>query len=129
MQKTLTFALVGLGFLAIAVAVGLYTQTAYGEAPSGLQASVATTSAATFGPFYAFRLFATSTCAARIITTGDNPIRLTFSDNQAARPTNVFGTLQAASTTVEYDSGIYGCGAWFVTGVGASTTGAVVETR
>ena len=36
---------------------------------------------------------------------------LTFSDNQGKVPSGVYGHLQAASTTVAYDGGQYGCGA------------------
>ena len=84
--------------------------TANASAPSGLPATVATTSVETLSTT-ALTLFATSTCAARIITTSGQAIMLTFSDNQGAVPTGSFGTLQAASTTVVYDSGHYGCGA------------------
>lgn len=35
---------------------------------------------------------------------------LTFSDYAGQTPTGLYGHLQAASTTVAYDSGLYGCG-------------------
>lgn len=56
-------------------------------------------------------VFATSTaCTSRVISTSAQPIMITFSDNQGKIPTGSFGHLQAASTTVAYDAGLYGCG-------------------
>lgn len=55
--------------------------------------------------------FATSsTCTSRIVTTKTAPILLGFMDSATA--TQQYGHLQAASTTVQYDSEIYGCGRW-----------------
>lgn len=54
--------------------------------------------------------FATSTCSSRTITTSASPIMLTFSDYAGQTPTGALGHLQAASTTVNYDAGSYGCG-------------------
>ena len=88
----------------------LDTKHAEASAPSGLPATVATTSQTTLSTT-ALTLFATSTCAARIITTSAQPIMLTFSDVQGSVPTGSFGTIQSASTTVVYDSGQFGCGA------------------
>lgn len=86
------------------------TNNVSASAPSGLAASVATSSQATVGTT-AISLFATSTsCAARVITTYASPVMLTFSDYAGQTPTGLFGHLQAASTTVAYDSGVYGCG-------------------
>lgn len=76
-----------------------------------LPATVATTSNPTVGTT-PLLLFATSTCGVRIISTTASPIMLTFSDVQGSIPTATFGTLQAASTTVVYDNGQYGCGAY-----------------
>jgi len=79
------------------------------SAPSGLPASVATSSQAAVSTT-AISLFATSTCSARIVTTYASPVMLTFSDYAGQTPTGTFGHLQAASTTQVYDSGQYGCG-------------------
>ena len=81
-----------------------------GSASSGLPSSIATSSNPTVGTT-AVLLFATSTCASRVITTVASPVMLTFSDNQGKVPTGVYGHLQGASTTVAYDSGLYGCDA------------------
>ena len=82
----------------------------FGSASSGLPSSIATSSNPTVGTT-AVLLFATSTCASRVITTVASPVMLTFSDNQGKVPTAVYGHLQGASTTVVYDSGLYGCDA------------------
>jgi hypothetical protein len=46
---------------------------------------------------------------------------LTFSDYANQTPTGVFGHLQAASTTVVYDSGQFGCDRVKAYSFGAST--------
>lgn len=87
------------------------TQRASASAPSGLSATLATTSQSAVGT-NAIMLFATSTanqCTGRTITTYASPIMLTFSDYAGQTPTGVFGHLQAASTTQYYDGGQYGC--------------------
>lgn len=73
-------------------------------------ATVATTSNPTVTTS-ASLVFATSTCAARTISTVASPIMITFTDAQGKVPTATFGVLQAASTTVAYDASQYGCGA------------------
>lgn len=83
---------------------------ALGSATAGLPASVATTSVETVGTT-ATMVFATSTCTSRIITTEGSPIMITFSDYAGQSPTGSLGHWQAGSTTVAYDSGLYGCGA------------------
>lgn len=85
------------------------TEPVLASAPSGLPATVATTSPAAVSTTV-IPLFATSSCSSRIITTYVSPVMLTFSDYAGQVPTGTFGHLQAASTTVAYDSGLYGCG-------------------
>lgn len=87
------------------------TPPTFGSAPSGLPATVGTSSLMAVGTTQGI-IFATSTCAARIISTpGTSGIMLTFDDSKGAVPTGTLGIWQAASTTVTYDSGQYGCGA------------------
>jgi hypothetical protein len=88
------------------------TQRASGSAPSGLPASVASSSAQVIGTTQRL-LFATSTCSARVISTRTQPMMLGFGVYGASDfvPTATTGVLQPASTTVVYDSGQYGCGA------------------
>lgn len=97
-------------FLTILAIMSLSSSKASASAPSGLLATMATTSQ--FAITTAQQLmFATSTCSARIITTRTQPVMLTFTDKQGVVPTASLGHLQEASTTRAYDSGIYGCGA------------------
>lgn len=84
------------------------TQKSFGSAPSGLAGTVATSTLTYAIGTSANVAFATSTCAARIITTTTGAVMLTFTDGQT--PTAVTGHLQLASTTVAYDGGQYGCG-------------------
>lgn len=81
-----------------------------GAASGFLPATIATTSPAVLTTTPSL-VFATSSCVARIITTVASPIMLTFSDVQGVVPSAILGHLQPASTTVAYDSGLYGCGA------------------
>lgn len=69
----------------------------------------------------------TTDCAARIVTSSVGSISLAFNDNiLAGNP----GHQQAASTTVAYDSGIYGCGRMRVRGnVTPAGTITITETR
>jgi hypothetical protein len=81
------------------------------SAPSGLPATIATSSNPTVTTSAAL-VFATSTaCASRVITTYASPVMITFTDRIGQTPTGTFGHLQPASSTVAYDSGLYGCGA------------------
>ncbi len=88
------------------------TKVAFASAPSGLPATFATSSVDSLAANTATVIAATSTCAARIITTaGASSVVLLFTDKFGNTLTgNTFTALQAASTTVSYDSGIYGCG-------------------
>lgn len=110
--------------LLIALSVGaavLGIKRAEASAPSGLPATVATTSRLTVGAT-ALTAFATSTsCAARTIGTTGAPIMVTFTDNDGQTPSATLGFPQAASTTVTYDSGQVGCGALKVYSFIAST--------
>lgn len=107
--------LLAVGVLSLGAAmlliVFLGAPSAKGAAPSGLPASIASSSLQTVTTS-ARLLFATSTsCAARIITTKGTAINLTFSDKTGIRPGATAGAVQAASTTVAYDGGLYGCDA------------------
>jgi hypothetical protein len=81
-------------------------QAVLGSAPSGVPALIATSSSVAVLNS-ATLIVATSSCNARIISTASTSLMLTFDDKT---PTAVFGVYQAASTTKEYDSGLYGCG-------------------
>lgn len=104
-------AFVGLvGMLGVTILMLLNFNVAFGSAPSGLQASVATTSVNAVTNTQSL-VFATSSCSARIITTSASNIMVTFGDKQGVVPTGSIGHIQAASTTVTYDGGVYGCDA------------------
>lgn len=94
-----------------------------------VQSRVATSSFQTATVNTARILFATSTsCSSRIISTQGTEIKLTFSDYSGQRPTGVNGHSQLASTTVAYDSELYGCDAVWVYPFGTNTL-TLTETR
>lgn len=97
------------------------TPKTFASAASGLKATLATTSAEVLPSQTVTTIIATSTnCAARVISTTDKEIMLTLDDSQNLSPTATFGYKQLASTTVAYDSGIYGCGRVKVYSYGAT---------
>jgi len=108
---------------------GVSTQDVGASAPSGLQATVASTSNQVVGVTVTSIFATTTNCASRVITTGAQAILLTFSDFAGQTPTGSFGHLQAASTTVVYDSGLYGCNLFKAYGEAASSTITTTETR
>lgn len=95
---------------------------------TGITTRIATTSNPTVGTS-AVRIFATSTCSGRIISTTGKAIMLTFTDAPAQVPTATFGHIQAASTTVVYDASEYGCNAVRAYGFDANSSITVSETR
>lgn len=113
MKSTISKQIIGTGLIVAMALVFLglviSQNQVYGSAPSGLKADLATTSQISLTTT-AISLMATSSCSARVVSTTNKPIMLTFSDYAGQTPTGVFGVLQAASTTVVYDSGQYGCG-------------------
>lgn len=94
---------------------GSYANPALGSAPSGNNSVIASSSIPiTVGSTSPVTLFSVSgLCTARVITTYQVPVMLSFSTSSADalrnKPTATYGHLQAASTTVVYDSGLYGC--------------------
>lgn len=77
------------------------------EARSG-QAIMATSSTIQVGPQQDKTLFTSNySCASRVISTAQQAIMLAFSST--INPGGDQGHWQAASTTVAYDSAIYGC--------------------
>ena len=107
--------------------VGLFfAQTTYGSAPSGLEASVATTSAFVVGPTDQMLLATSTNCAARIVATRNSEVQLKFSEFAGGLLNGMGGVTQAASTTVAYDGGIYGCGSLHVYSFSSSTVRAIV---
>lgn len=109
-MNTLTKILITLAIALILFAIA-YNKVNYGQSTSGLSATVATTTLSrTIGTSQSL-LVASSTCTSRVISTTNGAVYLTFSDIQGIVPTATTGHLQLGSTTVVYDSGLYGCGA------------------
>lgn len=138
LHRSLLIALVALALAAtIAFAiVGLsYTPRVNASAPIGLPAQVATSSTLAVGPSNNMFAFGTTTresaymCAARVITTDFNPIRVSFASLSSTTLSTSVGFYQAASTTVAYDGGLFGCGYVTVRGLTGSTTIQLMETR
>ena len=95
-----------------AFSLNLNLQGVQGAAPGGLQANVASTSAIAVNGT-ANNIFATTTCASRVVTTRGNQIYFTVGNEAGQDPVvGGLGHLQLASTTEVYDSGTYGCGMW-----------------
>ena len=102
---------VALSVLGLAILYSLLfgVHTTYGMAPTGLAANAATSTQIFLPATTATLLVATtSNCASRVVSTGGSAVMLSFTDNQT--PNGGFGVWQAASTSVAYDGGLFGCG-------------------
>lgn len=95
---------------------------------SGARSAVAT-STDFLATEFVLNLVGTSTCTARVITTGAKGVGLTFGDEQGDKLTGFNGHFQAASTTVVYGSENYGCGLIKVRADGASSLLHVTDYR
>ena len=126
-----------LAIVGVTIAIGFYlssfTYIAQGSAPSGLPANVATSSTATLDQYGNVQVIrSTPNCNARVVTVlGGAGVMLSLGEKNASSTgaeyglasstlSATFGHYQAGSTTVAYDSGIYGCGEWY--GFGFATT-------
>ena len=142
MKKENTKYILGIGLLAALVALFVLFDRVptNAAAPSGLPAAIASSSRSvlvgTTSPTTIFS--ATTNCASRVISTLSQPILLTISTSSGGAlqniPTATNGIFQGASTTVAYDSGLYGCGEVSVYGYQfsvsvPSTTITILETR
>ncbi len=110
MKLTLNQATFGTSIILVLTALVLFafmsSRPVEASAPSGLPATMASSSNPIV-PQSSTVIIATSSCASRIISTASTSLMLGFGDKV---PTATFGVYQAASTTVVYDSGQYGCG-------------------
>ena len=103
-----------------AIYIASVTLIGQASAPSGLVATNASSSIISLSSGAGYRtLFEpNTTCTSRIISTASSSIRLAFEPNIASGANGVasttltrdIGFFQDASTTIAYDSGIYGCG-------------------
>lgn len=102
--------------LTLLAALFLYSQSTFASAPPGLPASQAVATTTQVGPQAKVTLFsANGSCTARVVSTRGTDIFLVFADptnGNLSSTTLAFGAgfYQAASTTVAYDGGLYGCG-------------------
>ncbi len=97
--------------IAIAASIGSVMKFASASAPPGAPAVVNSMASTSVNTPTVTQIAATSTCTARTISTsGASAVMLGFSAFQGTTTTGSFGMYQAASTTVTYDSGQFGCG-------------------
>lgn len=130
-----TLILIGMLLIAFGI-ISMQVKTADSAAFTGSVAFITSATTTTVGPqaVPAVTLFqareAGSNCKARVVSTsGNSAIMISFGDVTGFGSTTVSGTAghwQAASTTVAYDSGLFGCGRWTAFGY-ASTTVMVTE--
>lgn len=98
----------------------------------GSAAYIQTATTTTVGPQSVVTLFEATTdnpCKSRIVTTNEDAILISFGDVTGFGSTTLaagVGHYQAGSTTVAYESGIYGCG--LMTALGETASGTVTLT-
>lgn len=103
------FALIGAAV--VSVFLSYHTPQVLASSIPGIEASMATSTAYNLSANTVTSVAATSSCAARIVSSGASAINLQFGDQSGSTLTgSVFTATQNASTTVAYDSGQYGCG-------------------
>ena len=114
------------------LAIKQIPELSFGGATPGLYSTVSSSSETRIGSTSAETIFHTTfDCTARVISTTGRAIMLSFG---STTPTAVVGHVQAASTTVAYDSEIYGCGqvrayAYEVSATVPSSTVGLIEFR
>jgi hypothetical protein len=119
-----------LAALMLGAFVSYNAQNAQGAAFTGQASYLQIATTTTVGIEGKTRLFAErsdGSCKARVISTRENTMYIIFGDptnGNLSSTTLTAGTghFQAASTTVTYDAGIYGCGRWWAIGTVGSTT-------
>lgn len=130
--------LVGLLTLILGLLTG--TQVSHlGQATPGTEVTISTSSTVLVGQKSVSQLFSPRVnCLSRIIGTHGDPIILNFGSSSSSGAISTVATtslqagngfVQAASTTVAYDAGIYGCGDWKAAGNGATSSIDITEMR
>jgi hypothetical protein len=105
---------------------------ALGSAQDGLYASLQSSATTTVNTAVSIKIFDASTsCNARIIDAPDTDITITLGNPStgiasSSLDATIAHVRQSGTTTVAYDSGIYGCGEWWAY-AGATTTLNVTE--
>lgn len=82
-----------------------------GNTPNGSVAISGSSSLVTLPSHASLQIFASSTCVSRLISHASTSIRFTTEDS-ATNPSGTNGHFHQGTTSVSYDSGIYGCGLW-----------------
>jgi hypothetical protein len=121
--------------LAVLAFIALYIPTQNVESAGyfGYAARIQSATTTSIGGQVSTTIFSASvddSCKSRIVTTGATPIRLSFGEVAGFSSTTLsasVGHYQAASTTIAYDSGLYGCGWWTGRAIGATTTVTITE--
>ena len=109
------------------LAAWLIPKQKLGQAPSGLNSLLAVATTTAVGPQQNKTIFSSnSQCTGRVIGTAGSAVMVAFGDPtngdiSSTTLTSMVGFMQGASTTVAYDSGVYGCGRWSVYGIASST--------
>ena len=126
MKKTIGIIAIIL-FLVILFSLNNKSGLRLGSAPSGLNASLAIATTTVVGSQENKTIFSLNPqCTSRVIGTAAQAILVIFGDptNGDVSSTTLTGSIgftQAASTTIMYDSGTYGCGRWSAYGYASST--------
>ena len=132
-QTGLLYGAVVVAILAFMYLLGSQIPRSLAGAPTGLPTTVSVATTTAVGPQQNIQLFSASSCNSRIVSTVASAVMLTFEDPSngdvsSTTLSGVKGHLQTASTTVAYDSGLYGCGRVFAYAF-ASSTITTTETR
>ena len=124
---TLAVIVIIIGFLVYGLFKSKPESKPLGQAPSGLNSLLAVATTTAVGPQQNKTIFSSnSQCTGRVIGTAGQAIMLAFGDPtngdiSSTTLTSMVGFTQGASTTVAYDSGVYGCGRWSAYGIASST--------
>ena len=107
--------------LALLVAKYEIPGPAVGSAPPGIEASLASSSIITVSTTVVTEIFQTSIgCASRSISTAERPIRFVTGSTSPTQDGTI-GHFQAASSTISYDAGVWGCGNWNALSIGVGS--------
>lgn len=129
--KTIGVIFAVIGLVVVGYFISLQIPSTQGAAPGGMQTAWATSSRIVLSLTEDRNLFATSTsnCISRTVTTLGDAITIKIGDHAGFTLTSSQGHLQIASTTVSYDSAVYGCGLWTARSATASATPQAIVTE
>ena len=132
-NKKLLYVLGAVFIFTVIYLFGSSSTQVFANAPNGIPTNIAFATTTAVGPQQNIQIFSASNCNSRIISTVASPIMIIFADPSngdiaSTTLSGIKGSVQAASTTVAYDSSQYGCGRWFAYAF-SSTTITTVSTR